>query len=111
MSTMFLTDNRYATGASGATLPDPGNVVAAYAARWIDGNGRADILPDRQGFAYDTPAQRDLLIALLSEEEPHLNYAHVDRDDAAHLIVDRTDGQVWARRAGGYVYVDAWIWS
>ena len=108
--TMFLTDNRYGPGASGATLPEECFMAAAYAARWIDGR-RIDIVPDRQGFAYDRPEQRDLLIAALIERAPHtLISCDIGRDEPT--LLDATDSFVcYVRRAGGYVYVDAWIWA
>src|SRR4029077_14187559 len=109
---MFLTDNRYCTGASGATLPSEAFMCAAYAARWIDrGSAPADIVPDRQGLAYDRPEQRDLLIAALGRETPHtLIDASVGRDEPT-LLVWRDDLVICVRRSGGYVYVDAWLWA
>jgi hypothetical protein len=109
MST-FATDNRWSAGASGATLPDTGDIVAAYGARWIDQNMCADIVPDRQGFAYDRDECRDLLIAVLVEEHPHSTIHGVPRDQPVR-VVNRDDAEVWVRRSGGYVYVDAWLWS
>jgi hypothetical protein len=107
----FLTDNRWSPGASGAALPEEGFMSAAYSARWIDQAGRADIVPDRQGFAYDRAEQRDLLIEVLQHEEPHtLITSDIVRDEPT-ILVWREDAVIYVRRAGGYVYVDAWQWA
>jgi len=111
--TMFLTDNRYGTGASGATLPEECFMAAAYAARWIDRGCRpADIVPDRQGFAYDRPEQRDALIEVLRGDEPHMLVPdlHIDRD-VTSLVLCTDTFALYVRRAGGYIYVDAWLWA
>ncbi len=99
----YITDNRWSPGSSGA----PENLIsearAAYAARWLDHHDRVDILPDRQGFAYDDTSDRDELMASMSA---------APLQDVAHLVVDEVtkdehDGiVVWRRRCGGYIYID-----
>ena len=109
----MLTDNRWSPGASGATVPS--DTTAAYAARWIDQGDTipADVVPDRQGFAYDDPADRDKLIALMSQGEgtairtPYkANF--LDRD-VTTVVMNHPEWKCYVRRAGGYVYVDAWL--
>jgi hypothetical protein len=105
-TTTRTTDNRWATGSSGAVVPD--DAPAAYGARWIDQGDSypADIVPDRQGFAYTDPADRDRLIALLTESTAR-QLAGLDRD--AVEITISTVGSIARRRCGGYVYVEAWL--
>jgi len=103
-----MTDNRWSPGASGATVPD--DTPAAYAARWIDrGDGvPADVLADRQGFAYSDPADRDRLIVRLVELDSTIRTLDGAARDVSEHVVDEPDWQLVRRRAGGYVYVDAW---
>ena len=104
---IYATDNRYSPGASGASEPD--GAPAAYSARWIDNGQRAQILPDRQGFAYDTMADRDSLIEHLSDAKLHANLPAALGYDQSVRVVDNTWWVAYMRRAGGYVYVDAWL--
>jgi hypothetical protein len=104
-TTTFTTDNRWSPGSSGALVP---LTRAAYSARWIDtGTPVADIVHDRQGTAYVSGDDREILFAALGREQPH---KRVDIGlDYTTQIVDAYDLEVWARRSGGYVYVDAWL--
>jgi hypothetical protein len=102
----FTTDNRWSAGSSGADIPD--DAIAAYAARWIDtGTNQADIVPDRQGAAYNDAYDKGRLFDALGRTQPHL-LCDIDRDIPVR-VVSTDDLEVWARRCGGYVYVDAWI--
>lgn len=105
----FTTDNRYTVGPG--TVPEEAYV--AYGARWIDQGDfmPADIVPDRQGFAYNDQADIVPLIdqLLLSDAQNlhrELNF------DVVETLYDGSDvggfGLVM-RRAGGYVYVSSWL--
>jgi hypothetical protein len=107
----FTTDNRWSAGASGAGIPSVDRIVAAYGARWIDHGDRADVVPDRQGFAYDRPECRDLLIDRMVKLNPAQRLVHGMARDQVVCLQDGREWQVFARRAGGYVYVDAWLFS
>lgn len=104
-------DNRWSPGGSGHAPPD--EAPAAYAARWIDqGAMRADIVPDRQGFAYNMSADAEHLMVALTASQPHLHVGELPRDETVDLADYLTlpDGlRMFARRAGGYFYVDAWL--
>lgn len=106
----YAHDNRWSPGASGATVPD--DARAAYSARWID-NGdheRADMLPDRQGFAYSDPADRDELINHLMRNDYRIRMMGCDNREVSFEVDLPDDGfRIFQRRAGGYVYVDAWL--
>lgn len=106
--TTYITDHRWSPGASGATVPD--DAVAVYSARWIDqGDGYpADIVYDRQGFAYNDHADLEQLIARLTAEGPGLRKPQPVRDTSIP-VVDTPTFKVVQRRTGGYVYVDAWL--
>lgn len=105
----WTTDNRWGPGNSGASAPD--TAPAAYAARWIDQGDHtpADVVPDRQGFAYSDPADRDALIALMGKAGDDVRTPYdLDRADG----IRQTFFGGWfiqLRRAGGYIYVDAWL--
>jgi hypothetical protein len=107
---MFKTDNRWSPGASLRDEPEdrqmPSGVPAAYSARWIDHDTWVDIVPDRQGFAYDDTADRDRLIDWLQTVDLRKHVA-----DSWHRQgeVGRDAGHAAYRKAGGYVYVDAWL--
>ena len=110
----YKTDNRWSPGGSGATVPE--NAPAAYAARWIDLGDLvpADIVPDRQGFAYNNETDRQTLIDLmllhdLRERHQLLPYDESDCVAEQEHPALRPQWQAWMRRAGGYVYVDAWL--
>jgi hypothetical protein len=104
----YTTDNRWSPGSSGATVPD--DATAAYAARWIDmGEQDADIVPDRQGLAYDpvTNGRERLIDALVAFNGHHVDKLPRRRDETTTA----EDGplHIAMRRAGGYIYVDAWL--
>jgi len=101
----YTTDNRWSPGASGAYPPD--NAPAAYSARWIDNGSTADVVPDRQGFAYNDKADRDRLIAKLTEAR--VTEALVSERDESVEWSNSTEWSLYMRRRGGYVYVDAWL--
>ena len=114
----FQTDNRWSPGASLRGLSDdeqmPTGCPAAYSARWIDmGNhALADILPDRQGFAYNKSDDRDRLIDLLMANDYRVRMIGGDEERDVTVTVDLPGWQefhVTRRRSGGYVYVDAWL--
>lgn len=107
----YTTDNRWSPGASGATVPD--TAPAAYSARWIDmgDDALADVLPDRQGFAYNDTDARDRLIAFLVRDDHRIRTPNgiIDRD-VTYVVEGLPDGwTMYQRRAGGYIYVDAWL--
>lgn len=106
----WTTDNRWSPGGSGQAPPD--DALAAYSARWIDlGDGfAADIVPDRQGLAYNETMHRDQIIERLERARLHVMVIERDlaRDEPTHLLDDGRL-QAWIRRAGGYFYVDAWV--
>ena len=64
---IFITDNRYAPGSSHSDLPY--DALAAYSARWLDrGSGvPADVLPDRQGIAWDHDQYKVILLGELNQ--------------------------------------------
>ena len=103
---MFTTDNRWAAGGSGANQPD--EAVAAYAARWIDHDKTVDILGDRSGYAFieraDAEQLREFLLALGAFK---IAPRSLERDTTVVLRLSRTVTVAY-RRAGGYVYCDAW---
>jgi hypothetical protein len=107
----WATDNRWSPGASGAEIPD--NIRAAYGARWIDqGDTRlADVVPDRQGFAYDDRRDQAALIYRLVEADEHLRYLGGLARDETSFVWSGDDWEMFQRRAGGYVYVDAWLFN
>ena len=107
----YETDNRWSPGSSGAIVPEA--APAAYSARWIDqgDNTPADVLPDRQGFAYNDINDRDILMALLNSCGTDLrtpSYTNIQRDKTT-CIANPPEWQMWQRRTGGYIYVDAWL--
>lgn len=109
----FTTDNRWSPGASGATIPE--DATAIYSARWIDHGdySPADIPGSRQGFAYNDPADRDALIALLSNEGSNMrrtpNNSGLDKRDVSTVIENTPEWAMYQRRSGGYIYVDAFL--
>jgi hypothetical protein len=110
-TTTRTTDNRWAAGSSGAVVPD--DAPAAYGARWIDmgDSTPADVVPDRQGFAYTDRAAMTRLIDLLVDADKGIrSLAGLDRD-AVEVTNVGTTWSIARRRAGGYVYVEAWLAS
>jgi hypothetical protein len=108
------TDNRYAPGSSWVAEPD--EVLAAYSARWIDrGNFMpADIVPDRQGFAYDRHQYKVILGGELARKAPHTSTGALVADitnipwDAVGVGGD-LKLTIGLRRSGSYVYCDAYL--
>lgn len=112
---IFITDNRYAPGSSHSDLPY--DALAAYSARWLDrGSGvPADVLPDRQGIAWDHDQYKVILLGELnqyraSHEVPKRSLG-IDVGDLVfdEPIVGGLRFKLWARRSDGYYYVDAVI--
>lgn len=112
---IFITDNRYAPGSSHSDLPY--GALAAYSARWLDrGSGvPADVLPDRQGIAWDHDQYKVILLGELnqhraSHEVPKRSLG-IDVGDLVfdEPIVGGLRFKLWARRSGGFYYVDAVI--
>ena len=83
-------DNRWSPGTA-ASAPD--NAPAAYSARWIDKGGTAEILPDRQGFAYNDEAARRTLIDHLQSARLHTRIGSIGYD-----VVTLATTDAWARR-------------
>lgn len=110
---MTKIDNRWSPGASGA--PAPETFLAAYSARWIDqGWSRADVVGDRQGFAYDHQQYSVILQGELMHLDPAQRVAELDLErDVTVRLGDHAVGEgrftIHARRAGGYIYVDAYL--
>ena len=108
----YTTDNRWSPGASGATDEDftSGRAPAAYSARWIDQGDMmaADIVPDRQGFARNDDSGVVALTDRLIAHDARTLHHGVDYDVVA-CCVDEQDFKLFLRRAGGYIYVDAWL--
>ena len=108
----YTTDNRFSAGNSRSQpIKEP---AAMYGARWIDQGDLypADIVPDRQGFAYNDEADRDRLIDALNRHNKVIRQiGDLGRDDVTvyNLPYDGAVLCVGQRRAGGYVYVDAWL--
>ena len=106
--TRFAVDNRWSPGNSGIDFADTPSANVAYAGRWIDYGTFADVVPDRHGFAFDDPADRDFLADLLTRAEIHRNLPGAPGDGKVHEIaLDDFRGVAVLSRRGGYVYVDA----
>ena len=100
------TDNRYRREWAPATAK------VAYGARWIDNETWCDVVPDRQGWAYDDEADRDLLLPAMKLIQ-NSNVRLLD-------FVEYTDGyygcdaadvegvKVSLFRNGGYVHIEVW---
>jgi hypothetical protein len=105
----WAVDNRWSPGASRGLAHHPDDAAVAYAARWIDtGNGTADIVHDRQGFALregDGTRLMDRMIWLMVDHDLR---RHCPEFRDVTVVTHDVDGLVVTmRRAGGYVYVDA----
>ena len=132
----YMVDNRWRREWAPSGLISNGEgTMAAYGARWISMGGGAtgDILPDRQGFAYDDTQSRDALMRAL-----HALYLHnptpfwYDSEPAG--VEDRAmmevqcgrddDHGLWAsgisrawnlefhmEARDGYIYMEAWLLS
>lgn len=103
----FATDNRWAAGGSGANIRE--HCLAAYAGRWIDYGTYGDVVGDRQGYAYSDSANLETLQrALVNANISRVGIAELPRDETVVRHLDKRVG-VAMRRAGGYIYVDAWL--
>lgn len=103
----FTHDTRYAAGGSGANQPD--EATAAYAGRWIDYGINVDIVNDRHGCAYIEAKDWSVLCADLNALGA---FKIVPRDLERNTTVVQflsPTVTVSYRRAGGYVYCDAWL--
>jgi hypothetical protein len=99
----YTTDNRWISGQA------PDDAPAAYGARWIDqGSTPFDVVPDRQGFAYNNEADRDRLIDLLTRLNPR-EFTDLERGDEWQHPAEYEEWQLAMRRTGGYCYVEAWL--
>lgn len=100
----YTTDNRWIRGQA------PDDAKAAYGARWIDQGDWAqyDVVPDRQGFAYNDTGDRERLIDYLIDRELRA-MNDIDRSDDWQRVVDGDQFVVVMRRSGGYCYVEAWL--
>jgi hypothetical protein len=131
----YLRDNRWRREWAPSGLISNGEgTMAAYGARWIsmDSGRVGDILPDRQGFAYDDTQSRDALMRAL--EALHLHrptpfwYADESADVTDRAMMEVQHGQddrgLWAsgisrawhlefhmEARDGYIYVEAWLLS
>lgn len=113
---MFTTDNRYTVGPG--TVPEEAYV--AYGARWIDRGDlmSADIVPDRQGFAYHNQADMVPLIEQLQFCDAENRHRELNFD-VVETIFDGTEPFTFGdqefgfglvmRRCGGYVWVSSWL--
>jgi len=112
---IFANDNRYSPGSACRDMPH--DAFAAYSARWLDrGAGvPADVLPDRQGIAWDHDQYKVILLGELNQHRA--SHEVPNRPllvDVGSLVFDSPVAgglrfKLWARRAGGYYYVDAFI--
>ena len=102
----FTTDNRWPVGSLEEKIPATARAV--YSARWIDHGSVVDVVPDRQGFAYDDDADRKLLTEYMEAHDIRTLHDGLDFDAVA-CMVDEAEFKTFMRRSGGYVYVVAWI--
>lgn len=107
----FTTDNRWPMGDFGMAPPD--GAYVAYGARWIDQGDfmPADIVHDRQGFAYHDSADMVPLIDRLQFVDATSRH-HELNFDVIETLFDGTEDDGFGlrlRRAGGYVYASAWL--
>lgn len=109
--TAYAHDNRWSPGGSGATLPE--DSPAMYSARWIDQGDTipADVLPDRQGFAYNGTVYRDRLIHAMEAAGKGLRtpYKTALEYDRTTVVMSTPEWKMYQRRVDGYIYVDAWL--
>lgn len=103
----YTTDNRWAAGGSGANQPP--EAIAAYAGRWIDYGRMADIPGDRSGFAFIELADAELLCAELKKHGAFTIRPHDLQREVTVVQTVSPTVTVAYRRAGGYVYCDAWL--
>ena len=117
--TDFEHDHRYRN----AYCPDLSGLVAAYGARWIDRGDWVEIVPDRQGFAYNDIADRnelgDLVKRVIADMEKGragmkgqtIPWLAVGSDKPFQI----NGGSIgwsygaYAERRGGYIHVEVWL--
>jgi hypothetical protein len=107
----FTTDNRWSVDPPPHT-EIPESTRAIYNARWIDqgDDRRPDIVPDRQGFAYNDVADREVLIGALVAADAAGTVQEQFMEPESSVTLNNAFGLVIvARRAGGYFYVSAWM--
>lgn len=109
----FQHDHRWSPGAS--NIHTPGGVVAHYSGRWIDRGGMspADVVHDRQGIGYTHQQYALILQGELRRLSPHCSVSRCERDVPTVLWDESIGGDmrvvIGLRRAGGYVYCDAYL--
>lgn len=103
----FTTDNRWSAGSLQDKVPE--TALAAYGARWIDHDTSIDVVPDRQGFAYNDILERDRLLNLMEVCNLRTRATQLPRSDDPVEVIASNGFEAWMRRTGGYVYVAAWI--
>jgi hypothetical protein len=109
-SPTFTTDRRWSPGSSGRNAPP--EATAAYNGRWIDHGSSVDVVPDRQGYAFDDSAAYMTFRGMLTIAKPHEHVLGTPRDETYCIVTSRDafhKMEVWVRRSAGYVYVDAWL--
>ena len=113
----FTTDNRWRTEWA------PENAVAAYGGRWIDRGLTAEIVTNRQGFAYDDIADRNQLGEIVKQVKRDMEDACRAGRSAAWLGTLASEenayilhtgsigwsGHAHAERRGGYIHVEVWL--
>lgn len=116
MTTTYKTDNRFANRGYA-----PEGATAVYTARWIDMETWGDIVPDRQGMAYDSTDDRDVLSTIMNEAKfwkplpsftKAFNETHGHEANGVLQLDDRTvNYHMWRSDPGtkGYIYVEAWL--
>lgn len=109
MKTSYETDNRFVRQGWA-----PEEALAVYGARWIDMGEWGDILPDRQGMAYDSTEDRDVLSSIMNEAKFWNPLPAFRGTEALGTLVH--EGRVahykmWRPTPydKGYIYVEAWL--
>ena len=106
-----------------AYCPDLSNIVAAYGARWIDRGDWVEIVPDRQGFAYNDIADRNELGDIVKRVIYDMENGHtgpkgqmtpwlrpwVDKPYTANGGSIGHSYGAYAERRGGYIHVEVWL--
>lgn len=115
----FTHDHRHRN----AYCPDLSDIVAAYGARWIDRGGWVEIVPDRQGFAYNDIADRNELGDLVKRVIADMEKGHTGpKGQTIPWLAVGSDkpfqtsgGSIghsygaYAERRGGYIHVEVWL--
>ena len=117
--TDFKHDHRYRN----AYCPEQSDIVAAYGARWIDRGGWVEIVPDRQGFAYNDIADRNELGDLVKQVIADMEKGHKgpkgqtipwlavgsDKPYQANGGSIGWSYRAYGERRGGYIHVEVWL--